>query len=135
MAYIVGYDPGGPVGQRLAPEIRAEIELLAPVNIPTGAVDNTKLGDGSVDNRTIDDKAVDNPKLDDAAVDARVVAAKSITAAKLADGSVNNTHVDIGVPVSLDVTGDPVALIFTPCTAAEYAALSTPNPNTIYFIH
>lgn len=134
MAYVVAYNPSAPVGERLAPEVRTEIALLAPVTIPNGSVTNPRIADEAVEERNVRDDTIRESHVRDAAVSTRTIAPDAVTRDRIAPASVDHTRVDAGVPTVTDVDDQPIALKFIPLTAAQYAGI-TPDPNTAYLIY
>lgn len=133
MAYLIGYNPAAPVGQRLSPEVRTEIAMLAPVTLPNGSVTTPKIGDKAVDEDKIKDDTVKEVHIKTGAISAAKLAALAVTKEALANASVDHTKVDAGVPTVKDKDDQPISLKFVPLTATEYASL-TPDPDTVYLV-
>lgn len=131
---LIGYDPTKPQGQRLAPEVRAEIELLAPSNIPNGGVTTSKIANDAVTQDKIGDGAVGPSQLAANAVTAVALATGAVTTVKLANAAVTSAKVGLGVMKAKDSTGNDIALTGVPVTAAQYAAITSPDPNVLYLI-
>lgn len=135
---LIAYDPSKPVGQRLAPEVRAEMALLASGTVPPSrSVGDDQLDDRSVTDRTIDDDAVDTRSIRDGAVTTDTIAPRSVTGAEVATQSLRGEHIAQGIPTSHDSNANEINLDFMPITSADYAALEaagTVDPNTAYLI-
>jgi hypothetical protein len=131
---VVAYDPEQPAGERLAPEVIAEIQLVAPNDVQDGAITSTKLAAGAVEEANIAAGAVGSPELANGAVNAAALASGAVTSGKIAAGAVGFAAAGAGVATAEDSSSNPIALRFVPITAALYAGLTTPDPNTIYLI-
>lgn len=131
---LVAFDTSKPIGQRFAPEVRQEIELLAPSNIPIGGVTTSKIANDAVTQEKIGDDAVGPDQLADQAVGAAALATNAVTTVKIANGAVTSAKVGVGVMKVKDSTGNDITLTGVPVTAAQYAAITSPDPNTLYLI-
>lgn len=131
---FIAYDPSADAGERLAPEVRAEIAVLAPSTVLNGAVTTAKLADDAVTAAKIAAGSVGNPELAGGAVATANIASGAVTADKLAGSSVTPAKCSTGVVTSTDVSSNSVATTIMYLTAAQYAAIVSPNPNTLYFI-
>lgn len=133
--YIFSYDGDATAGERLAPEIRAEIALVAP----------SAVNDGSITTIKIAAEAITKPKIAPGAVDADIIAAGgvetdnyadlSVTAGKLANDSVTPRACDTGVVLAVDDEDNDIEVTLKRLSATDYAAIITPDPNTWYFTH
>lgn len=129
---FIAYDPEAPAGQRLPPEVREEIAEVAP----------STLNDGEVTTNKLDDGAVTHPKLAANAVHSENIAAKQVKAPNIDDGAVGTPQLDdgavtaakagLGVVTVYDDEGNPISLTAVPMSDANYAALVTKDPNTLY---
>lgn len=131
---MMALDLSQPVGQRLAPEVIAEIEAVAPSTVGPGDITEPKMADGSVSERTIVPGAVTSAAIGAGEVKTVNVGDGAITGPKLADGTVGPTKVDDGVPTVFDKDGNPITVRLVRLTAADFALITTPDPNTWYFI-
>lgn len=131
---FISYDPAQPVGQRLAPEVRAEIATVAPSTVNNGSITAAKLAPNAVVTDKIADGAVTSAKIADGTIVTGDLADSSVTNAKIANGSVTPSKVAAGVVTAYDASGNPLRLNLVPITSAKYAALATPDPNTLYLI-
>ncbi|WAB09212.1 hypothetical protein SEA_LITTLEMUNCHKIN_36 [Gordonia phage LittleMunchkin] len=131
---FVGYDPAQPAGQRFAPEVRAEIAEVAPDNIDNGSVTTAKLANDAVTGDKIAPGAVNTTEIATGGVGAANLATDAVTTVKLANDSVTAAKAGLGVPTAHDASGNDISVDFVPITAAAYGALTTPDPNTFYFI-
>lgn len=131
---IAGLDLSRPVGSRFGPLVVAEIEAVAPSTVNDGDITEPKLDDLSVSTRTVQTKAITEPKLDDEAVSTRALEDGAVTDDKVALQGLAPTKVAPGIPTSVDYNGNFVSLRHCVLTAAQYAALSPVDPNTLYYI-
>jgi hypothetical protein len=97
---FISYDTGQPEGERLAPEVVAEIQYVAPSSVVNGAITEAKLADGSVSTNKIRDGAVTHPKIAVGAVQSDNIAPGAVGADKLAPGAVTPAALGIGVVTS-----------------------------------
>ncbi|UYL88145.1 hypothetical protein SEA_EVAA_34 [Gordonia phage Evaa] len=132
--YLVAYDPAQPVGERLSPEVRAEIAVLAPSNIGNGTITTAKLANDAVTAAKIADGAVVADGLADGAVSTAKLGAQAVTTAKIADGAVTVEKIGSGVMKARDVSGNAAAMTTVYLTAAQYGGITSPDPNTVYLI-
>lgn len=131
---VVAYDPEQPAGERLAPEVIAEIQLVAPNDVQDGAITNLKLATGAVEESNIAAGAVGSTELAAGAVNAAALASNAVTSGKLAAGAVGFAAAGAGVATVQDSSGNNISLRIVPITAALYAAIVSPDPNTLYAI-
>lgn len=131
---LVGYDPAQPAGSRFAPEVRAEIAEVAPDNIDNGSVTTAKLANDAVTGDKIAPGAVSSTEIAQNGVASVNLASGAVTSSKIADDAVTADKAGLGVPTARDNSTNPIGLTFVPLTAAQYGAISSPDPNTIYLI-
>ena len=131
---VIGYDPSQPPGERLPVEVRQEISIVAPSTVDDQSITEAKLADSAVSNRTIKNGAVTSEKIANGGVQSINIGDAQVTAGKIAEGAVTPDVVATGVVAAVDSSGNALTVVIEPCTAAEYAALTSPNPNTLYFI-
>lgn len=131
---FIAFDPAANEGERLAPEVRTEIAFVAPSAVLNGSITTAKLADDSVTNSKIVAGAVTSTEIATNGVTAVNITASSVTTAKIADGAVTPAKTTTGVVTSQDSAGNSASTIIKYVTAAQYAALSVPDPNTLYFI-
>ncbi|QDF17566.1 hypothetical protein SEA_YAGO84_34 [Gordonia phage Yago84] len=131
---LVGYDPSQPAGQRFAPEVRAEIAEVAPDNIDNGSVTTAKLANDAVTGDKLAPGAVGSTEIATGGVGTANLANDAVTTAKLANDSVTGAKAGLGIATAHDAAGNETSIDFVPITAAQYGALGTPDPNTVYFI-
>lgn len=128
------YDPDMPEGQRLPPEMRAEIARLAPANLTPNSVTQDKIADGAVGRDQLDAKAVDATRLADGAVGQAQLALGAVGSNQLAPGAVTAAKAGAGILKFTDPSGTPIAGTVIVLTSTQYAALTSPDPNTIYLL-
>lgn len=122
---VSGYDPSQPVGQRLSPEMRAEIAALAPSVVTNGSVTGPKLADGAVGSAKLGAGSVDTTKIATGGVAAINLKAGAVSTAALADESVTPDKAGIGVPTAQDTSGNPISLTFVPISKSDFQALAS----------
>ncbi|AXN53312.1 hypothetical protein PBI_THONKO_40 [Mycobacterium phage Thonko] len=131
----VGFDTSKPIGQRLDPDMQAEVKALSPTEVDDGditepkiapdAVTRDKIAPGAVGKTELGQDAVEAPHLADGAVGTPALAANSVTAEKAG----------VGVVTITDANGNPVELTLTMMTQAAYDALDEPDPNFGYLLY
>jgi hypothetical protein len=132
---FMALDQTQPPGERLAPEVRAEIAVIAPSVVSIGSVTTAKLHDDAVTYDKLGPAAVHTDNLQDDAVTAAKLADNAVLAASIADGAVGLTEAGGGLLKATDKTGTARSLTMSgPYTAAEYGAIGSPDPNTVYVI-
>lgn len=131
---LVAIDMSKPVGDRLAPEVQAEVELLAPSNIPNGGVTTAKIATDAVTQDKLSDDSVGAEQIINGAVGAPELATGAVTTVKIANGAVTSAKAGAGVMRSKDASGNDVTITAVAVTAAQYAAIASPDPNTLYLI-
>lgn len=131
---FISYDPAQPVGQRLAPEVRAEIATVAPSTVNNGSITAAKLAPNAVVTDKVADGAITSAKIADGTIVSSDLADSSVSTAKVANGAITPSKVGTGVVTSYDASGNPVRIVLVPITSAKYAALPNPDPNTLYLI-
>lgn len=132
--YAVMFDGSAAAGSKLDPGVRAEVDFLAPSTIDDGDIDEPMFADGAVSTRALADEAVTTDKLDDLSVTSGKLAAGAVTTAKLDDEAVTADKAGTGVVTAVDHSGTPISSTDMYLTAAQYAAIGTPDPNTTYYL-
>lgn len=130
----VGYDLDAADGERFAPEVRAEIVRVAPSAVVNGAITTAKLRDNAVTRAKLGAGAVGTTELDTAAVNTVNIASSAVTSDKIAADAVTPVKCGTGVVTAVDSNGNSVETVVRFLTSAQYAAISSPDPNTTYFI-
>lgn len=130
---LVAYDPSKPAGERLAPEVRDEIQVVAPSTVGPGSIGETQLADDGVTGDKIAPGAVDTVAIATGGVETDNLAAGAVSGDKVQDHTIGPEQVGAGVPTIIDFSLNPVTVKFMGLTAAQYAGIS-PDPNTWYFI-
>lgn len=131
---FVALDLSKDPGERLAPEMRAEIAEVAPSVVVDGSITTDKLADNAVNRVKIADAAIGPDELDVSAVKTTHITNEAVTTGKLAASAVTPDKCDTGVVTCVDSSDNAVETIVKYVTAVEYSALATPDPNTLYFI-
>jgi len=130
---FIAYDPEADAGERLAPEVRTEIAVVAPSAVLNGSITTAKLADDAVTQDKIYPGAVGSVEIATGGVSAVNIATDAVSSDKIAAGAVVPASCGTGVPTAVDNADNPTETIFKFVTAAEYGAL-TPDPNTVYLI-
>ena len=130
---FIAYDPEADAGERLAPEVRTEIAVVAPSAVLNGSITTAKLADDAVTQDKIYPGAVGSVEIATGGVNTVNIATGAVSSDKLAAGAVVPASCGTGVPTAVDSADNPAETIIKFVTAAEYGAL-TPNPNTLYMI-
>lgn len=133
-AYVFTFDPSAAAGERLAPQLREEISVLAPSTLNDGAVAEQKLQDGSVTHPKLAADAVQSGNIAAGQVLAVNLGSKAVTGEKLDDACVTPPKVGLGVVTSQDSGGSPVELRLVPITALEFSGIVTPDPAVVYLV-
>lgn len=131
---FIAYDPTATSGLRLAPEVRAEIVAVAPSTVLNSSISTAKLADDSVTAAKIATGAVTSSELATSAVLAANISTAAVTTTKIADASITPAKTTTGVVTSVDSSDVAAVTVIKYVTAAQYAAIATPNPNTLYFV-
>lgn len=131
---VFALDMDKDVGERLAPEVIAEIQAVAPSVVVDGSITTVKLDEKAVTTNKLADGAVTSPKIATGGVDTVNLADAAVTTPKLADGAVTAPKAGIGVVKSVDADDEPIASTHKYVTTTEYAGIVSPDPNVTYFI-
>jgi hypothetical protein len=131
---FIAYDPKQPAGQRLAPEVRTEIATVAPSTVNNGAITTAKLAPAAVTTDKLANGAATSAKIATGGVETPNLKDAAVATAKIADAAVTPAKVGPGVVTSRDLSGNAFDIDMLPLTAAQYAAIATPNPNVLYLI-
>jgi len=130
------FDTAAPPGMKfVSSEVRDELGEVVPLTIDPGSITTAMLATGAVTAPKIAAGAVTAPALADGAVGSAALADQAVTTAKLGDGAVTSAKAGIGVPTAADNVGNPTALRLVALTANQYAAITTPDPTTLYFVY
>lgn len=132
---LVGFDPSKPTGSKFSAQVKAEILAIAPASPPDGSISEVKLAALAVSRDKIKLGAVDSPQIAAGGVAAVNLAAGAVTGPKLAAGVVTGDKAGQGVVRAKDTSGNDIALTIVPISALAYAALSSPDPNTLYGLY
>lgn len=132
---LVGFDLAKPPGQRFAPEVVEEIGEVAPGSPPDGSITARKLAPLAVEHEKIAAEAVHSENIAPGAVKSINLGSSSVSTAKIANGAVTGTKAGDGITTAWDSDGNPIKMGIVPITSAAYAQLSSPDPNTTYFLY
>ena len=123
-----------PAGSKFDPEVASEIAEVAAGTLEPNQVKEYNLDDDAVATRAIRAGAVTSDKIAQHAVTTTHYEAGSVDTAALGPESVTAAKAGTGVVTSYDAAGNAIASRDVYLTAAEYALISTPDPNTTYYI-
>lgn len=126
-------DTSAAPGSKLDPELKAEIEKLAP-GLEIGEVGEQELADNSVTAPKIKEGAVGTEHIAEGGVHAINVAAGAIGTAALAADGVTGEKAGAGVVTARDAAGNYIESSEWYGTAAAYALIAAPDPNVTYYI-
>lgn len=130
--YSIFIDLNQDQGEQLAPEVRAEIAAVAPSTVTNGSITTAKLAEDSVTNGKIAPGAVGSLEIATSGVETGNLAPESVTTSKLAPDAVTPVKCGTGVVTARDADGNDIEWAEVLMTAAQYAALSTKDPNVVY---
>lgn len=131
---VIAYDPSQTPGERLPVEVRQEISVIAPSTVNDGDITDPKLADNAVTTRAIKPGAVTSTKIGLGEVLTANIGDDQVTAAKIAPGALTPDNVAPGMVTAVDSSDNPVTVKLKFVTAAEFAAITTPDPNAFYCI-
>ncbi|URC18146.1 hypothetical protein SEA_ZENTENO07_45 [Mycobacterium phage Zenteno07] len=129
----VFFDGSKPAGQKLDPEVAAEVEHLAP-GLQAGEVGETELAQHAVTRDKLAPGAVGTNEIGEDQVTSDHYAPDSVDTAAIKPDAVTATEAGIGVSTAYDINGNPIEDKRVYCTAAQYAALAVKDPNTEYLV-
>jgi len=121
-------------GEKLDPELKAEIEFVSPSSLDTGDVKEHHLDSEVVSEPKLKTGAVSHRALAADAVEADNIKAGAVGTPELADDSVTDAKAGTGVVTAYDSSGNPISIKLVPIANSAYDALSPPDTNTFYFI-
>lgn len=131
----VALDTSKDVGEKLDPEMRAEIEALAPSNIDDGEIQESMFDDDVVSRRAIAPGAVGTVEIATDGVEAANIKAGAVGTSEIAAGAVTADKAGAGVVKARDTAGNPLGITIVPITSLAYANLTTVDPNVMYAIY
>jgi trimeric autotransporter adhesin len=131
---IVKFNPTAPAGSRFESQtVLDELGLVVPGNILPGTLTASLFAPNSVTAAAIATGAVTTAALATGAVTAPALGTGAVGPPALAPGAVTAAACGVGIPTAADSNGNPITLTLVVLTAAQYAAIAAPDPNTIYF--
>lgn len=135
--YSLLFKPDNDPGEKLAPEVVAEIAIVAPSTVTSGSITTAKLAEKAVTTSKIDDLGVTTEKIADGDITTVKIAANGVTAAKIEDHCIGPLQTDTGVVTIVDSTATSINARIMRVTAAQMATINagTPDPNTLYLIN
>ena len=131
---FIAFDPNADPGSRLAPELVAEIGVVAPSVVLNGSITTAKMALQAITEACIYPGAVGSTEIATGGVATVNLATGAVTAAKIGTDAVTPNACAPGVVTAADTNGNPAATVIVVMTAVQYAALTTPDPNTLYFV-
>jgi hypothetical protein len=126
-------DTSAAPGSKLDPELKAEIEKLAP-GLEVGEVGENELADNAVTGPKIREGAVDTAQIAEGGVHSINLATGAVVAASIATDAVTGEKAGPGVVTAKDAAGNYIESAEWHGTAAQYAQITQPDPNTSYYI-
>lgn len=129
----VFFDTAAAPGEKVDPELRAEIEHLAP-GLEDGEVGTAQLANDAVTTEKIAPGAVTGVEIGADAILTDNYQPGSVDTAALKDDAVTAAKAGQGVVTAYDAAGNPIESKEVYLTSAQYNAIVTPDPNTTYYI-
>ena len=132
---VVLFDPTASPGSKFqSTAVKDEIALVAPGDITPGSVTTSMIADDAITAAKIAPGAVTSAGLATGAVQASNIDDGAVTAGKLAAGALTNAAAGPGIVTATSSSSSPISLNIEPITEAAYAALGSPDPNTLYLL-
>ncbi|WYA78787.1 hypothetical protein Vic_00041 [Mycolicibacterium phage Vic9] len=131
---VFALDMSKPVGQRMSPELIAEIQAVAPSVVVNGSITEAKLKDKAVTTPKLNEGAVTSPKIATGGVETENLADAGVTTSKVANGAITADKAGTGVSKATDADGEPIENDFRFVTASQFAAIESPDPDITYMI-
>lgn len=131
---VFALDMSKPVGQRMSPELIAEIQAVAPSAVTNGSITEPKLKDKAVTTPKLNEGAVTSPKIAEGGVEEVNIALGGVTTPRLADNAVTGEKAGTGTCTATDSDGEFIENEFRYVTATQYASIVSPDPNITYMI-
>lgn len=125
-------DTSQDVGNKLDPEMQAEVEALAPSSLDPGEIQEIHFDDDVVSQRAIAPGAVGTVEIETDGVDSPNIKAGAVGTSELAADAVTRDKAGAGVMTCADTAGNPITVEFVPITSVAYAALSPKLPGVLY---
>lgn len=116
-------DTAKPPGEKLAPEMRDEIVVVAPSQLAPGDVTTTKIADDAVTAPKIAAGAVGSSEIATGAVASAELAAGAVVTAKIADEAVTGAKAGVGVLAVKDSAGNYIDMPVVFLTEAQFTSL------------
>ena len=130
-------DTAAPVGERLDPLVRAEIDEVAPSTVDANDIETEHLKDLAVTTPKLNNGAVTSPKIATKGVKTVNVDDLAIGEAQLKANAVTADKAGIGVSKAYDAEGNAVENAFVFVTTEQYDLLEADeelDPNVTYMI-
>lgn len=133
MTLLVPYlDTTKKPGEKLAPQMREEINEVAPSTLNDGVVSTQKLAENAVTTPKLGPGAVTSPKIASKGVKTANIDDGAVGTLQLAAGAVTAAKAGVGVMAVFDSAGNALSAKSVVITASGYAQLNPPDPNTFY---
>lgn len=132
--FSIFFNPDADEGSKLAPEVVAEIQAVAPSTVLALSITTAKLAELAVTGDKIALGAVDSDQIATKGVLTVNIGDEAVDTAQIADDAVTPAKAGTGIVVAVDNTGTTIALTTKFVTAAQMAAISSPDVNTLYFV-
>lgn len=126
-------DTNAEPGQKLDPELIAEIQKLAP-GLEVGEVGELELADGAVTRAKLREGAVGSPQIGEGEVKPPNIEAGAVGTNALADNGVTGAKAGPGVVTAVDAAGNFIESKEWHGTAAAFDQIAQRDPNTTYYV-
>lgn len=129
---LIGIDLSRPEGERLASEVIAEIEKVAPSTVNDGDITTPKLANNAVTDPKIAPGAVKSPHIATGEVKNVNLGTNAVTTTKIQDGAVTPDKTGPGILTIFDAAGNPIEIKAFVMSFAEFGDI---DPEAaIYFL-
>lgn len=130
---LIGYDPSRDPGDRLPPEVIAEIALVAPSTVNDGSITEPKIATNAVTNEKIAPGAVQTASIGTGEVKNGNLGTNSVTTAKIQDEAITPAKAGPGIMKLFDGAGNPIDGAGVVMSFSDYGDID-PDPTTLYFL-
>lgn len=120
---LIGIDLSQPEGQRLASEVVAEIEKVAPSTVNDGSITTAKIRNGAVTADKLGPAAVKSAAIGTGEVKSTNIGTNAVTTTKIQAGAVTPDKVGPGVLTIFDGDGNPLQIPVYLMPFADYGAI------------
>lgn len=132
---VVMYDPTATAGNRFKSlDVREEIARVVPANAEPESIVESMIAPEAVTEDKIGPRAVTTGKIAIGGVITENLSTHAVSEEKILPGAVTPDNIGTGIVSSFDGNGNPIELKMVTLSAIAYAALDTPDANTMYII-